>query len=74
MNSQLELKARAYRCVFRRDLKISMVGASLTWEGSAFHKVGPATEKARSPLVFFVLPFGGSSFNWPVERKDRGGL
>ena len=52
--------------VLKRDLKISMVGAGLIWEGSTFHKVGPTMEKARSPLVYI---FGEAIHKFPTPHR-----
>ena len=43
-------KAKENRWVFSLDLKLEMEGAILVSSGREFHSLGPATEKARSPL------------------------
>ena len=45
------LKARVKRYVFKLDLKLARVVEDLIWSGRGFHRFGPATENARSPLV-----------------------
>ena len=43
------------RWVLREDLKLLMVGLDLMWRGRLFHSLGAIAEKARSPLVFWVV-------------------
>ena len=47
------------------DLKISKLGPFFMFNGRLFHNVGPATEKARSPLVFNFD--GGTASSFWVE-------
>ncbi len=49
------------------DLKTDIEGADLIQRGRAFHKLGAATEKARSPL-HFSLDFGMLNL-WFDDRR-----
>ena len=44
-------KAFLNKYVFRSCLKTSVVCGALRWSGRAFHSLGAAAEKARSPMV-----------------------
>ncbi len=54
------------------DLKSDIEGADLIQRGRAFHKLGAATEKARSPL-HFSLDFGMLNNLWFDDRRDKRG-
>ena len=65
------LKAFLKRCVFNEVLKESTLGDNFNERGSAFHSLGPATEKALSPNFLDVE--GSCKRNWAAERRVRGG-
>ena len=46
------MKAFINNCVFSHYLNASRVSACVTLKGGSFHKLGAATEKARSPYFF----------------------
>ena len=62
-------------CVFKRDLKMSMEGATFTAIGSVFQSLGAATEKARSP--FDVCVYGMFKIIWSADLSvlfELGGV
>ena len=52
--NQTVLKAMEKRWVLRKDLKTPKEGADLIRRGRLFHNLGPATEKALSPLDLYL--------------------
>ena len=65
-------KARVNRWVLRRVLKIERLVADRTDRGKAFHSVGAATAKARSPLDF-KRDRGTSRTIWSADLRALGG-
>lgn len=68
--ARVDLKALLKRWVIRPCLKASTGCGVLMWSGRAFHSLGAAEQKARSPIaLFFVL--GGFSRYVEVDRWVR---
>ena len=61
------------RWVFSADLKVGSEGASLMFLGSAFQRVGAATEKALSPQVFLLTLLGPSRRPASLDLRERDG-
>ena len=64
--------ARVNRWVLRRVLKMERLVADRTDRGKAFHSVGAATAKARSPLDF-KRDRGTSRTNWSADLRALEG-
>lgn len=51
-SAHFKLNTKKKRFVFSRHLRVSRVLAALTWKGKLYHKLGEATAKVWSPLVY----------------------
>ncbi len=58
--------------IFNLDLKTDVDWENLILERSAFHNLGAATEKARSPLLF-SFDLGIRSNLWLDDQRDTTG-
>ena len=61
------------RWVFSANLNVGSEGASLICFGSAFQRVGAATEKALSPQVFLLIFLGTSRRPASLDLRERDG-